>query len=154
VLIGLNIDMLRALQVRRFLLYDESYATFDYSEFWAGGIRLAVMLIAFALIVAFLLLIPRRKTWFTDFGAATMYIYLLHTFILYPLRESGLLDGPQPGWLLPGMIVLSVGIAVLLSLPVVRRLVRPLVEPRARWLFRPTAATPTGTIVLPQQDRK
>ncbi|MDJ0378905.1 acyltransferase family protein [Cryobacterium sp. PH31-L1] len=152
-LIALNIDTLRALQVRRFLLYDESYATFDYSSWWAGGIRLVVMVLAFALIMAFLMLIPRRTTWFTSLGSATMYIYLLHTFVLYPLRESGLLDGPQPGWVLPGMIVLSVAIGVVLSLPPVRRLFRPLVEPRARWLFRPREATPTGTIVLPQRDR-
>ena len=153
-LIGLNIDTLRTLQVRRFLLYNEAYATFEYSEFWAGGIRLAVMLLAFALIVAFLLLIPRRTTWFTAGGAATMYIYLLHTVVLYPLREMGVLDGPQPGWVLPGMIALSVAISIVLSMSVVRRLFRPLVEPRARWLFRSTAATPTGTIVLPQLDRK
>ncbi|WP_104082837.1 acyltransferase family protein [Cryobacterium sp. Y11] len=154
VVIAFTIDGLRALKVRRFLLYDESYGAFDYSLWWAGGIRLTVMVLAFALIVAFLMLIPRRSTWFTDFGAATMYIYLLHTFFLYPLRESGLLDGPQPGWVLPAMIVLSVAIAIVLSLPVARRVTRPLVEPRARWLFRPSAATPTGTIVLPYRDRK
>ena len=153
-LIALNIRALRELQVRRFLLYDEAYGVFDYSEFWAGGIRLAVMLLAFALIVAFLMLIPRRSTWFTDLGAATMYIYLLHTFVLYPLRETGVLDGPQPAWVLPGMIVLSVAISIGLSLTVVRRVFRPLVEPRARWLFRSAAATPTGTIVLPQRDRQ
>jgi fucose 4-O-acetylase-like acetyltransferase len=152
-LITLNIEALREVQVRRFLLYDESYATFDYSEFWAGGIRLAVMLLAFALIVAFLILIPRRTTWFTALGAATMYIYLLHTFLLYPLRETGVLDGPQPGWVLPAMVVLSVAISIVLSLPIVRRMTRPLVEPKARWLFRPSIATPTGTIVLPHRDR-
>jgi fucose 4-O-acetylase-like acetyltransferase len=153
-MIALNIDSLRELQIRRFLLYDESYATFDYSSWWAGGIRLAVMVLAFALIVAFLTLIPRRSTWFTELGAATMYIYLLHTFLLYPLRESGVLDGPQPGWVLPAMIVLSILISIVLSLPIVRRVTRSLVEPRARWLFRPNAATPTGTIVLPHRDRK
>ena len=152
-LIGLNIETLRTVQVRRFLLYDEAYAVFEYSEFWAGGIRLAVMLLAFALIVAFLMLIPRRKTWVTDLGTATMYIYLLHTFVLYPLRESGVLDGPQPAWVLPGMIVLSVATSIMLSQPIVRRLVRPLVEPKAQWLFRSTAATPTGTIVLPHRER-
>ncbi|SEN84324.1 fucose 4-O-acetylase [Cryobacterium sp. TMT1-3] len=152
-IIALNIQTLRDLQVRRFLLYDEAYGVFDYSEFWAGGIRLAVMLLAFTLIVAFLMLIPRRSTWFTHLGAATMYIYLLHTFVLYPLRESGVLDGPQPAWVLPGMIVLSVAISIVLSMPVVRRVFRPLVEPRARWLFRPDAATPTGTIVLPHENR-
>ncbi|TFD90502.1 fucose 4-O-acetylase [Cryobacterium serini] len=153
-LIALNIETLRTLQVRRFLLYDEAYTTFDYSAWWAGSLRLAVMLLAFALIVAFLMLIPRRTTWFTELGAATMYIYLLHTFVLYPLRETGVLDGPQPAWVLPGMIVLSVVTSIVLSLPVVRRLVQPLVQPKARWLFRATATTPTGTIVLPHRDRK
>ncbi|TFD63677.1 fucose 4-O-acetylase [Cryobacterium ruanii] len=153
-IIALNIETLRDLQVRRFLLYNEAYGVFDYSEFWAGGIRLAVMLLAFVLIVAFLMLVPRRTTWFTDLGAATMYIYLLHTFVLYPLRETGVLDGPQPGWVLPGMIVLSVAISIALSLPVVRRVFRPIVEPRARWLFRSTAATPTDTIVVPSRDNR
>ena len=153
-LFALNIESLRALKVRKFLLYDEGYSLFGYSEFWAGGIRLALMLLAFGLIVAFLLLMPRRATWFTPFGAATMYIYLLHSFVLFPLRETGVLDGAQPWWVLPGVIVLSVLISIVLSLPLIRRVFRPLVEPRARWLFRPAAATPTGTIVLPHSDRK
>ncbi|WP_051972998.1 acyltransferase family protein [Cryobacterium sp. MLB-32] len=153
-LISVNIELLRELKMRTFLLYDESYALFGYSQFWAGGVRLGLMVLAFALIIAFLMLIPRRATWFTPFGAATMYIYLLHSFVLFPMRETGILDGPQPAWVLPGVIVLSVVISVVLSLPFVRRVFRPFVEPRARWLFRPAAATPTGTIVLPHSDRK
>ncbi|TDW29247.1 acyltransferase family protein [Cryobacterium psychrophilum] len=153
-LISLNIGPLRTLKMRQFLLYDDSYSAFGYTQFWAGGVRLAFIFLAFALIVAFLLLMPRRATWFTPFGSATMYIYLLHSFVLFPLRETGVLDGPQPAWALPGMIALSVIISVVLSLTPVRNVVRPFVEPRARWLFRPTAATPTGTIVLPQRDRK
>lgn len=148
-LITVNIEALRTLQVRRFLVYSEAYAQFDYDQFWAGGVRLAVMVLAFALIVAFLMLIPRRTTWFSPLGSATMYIYLLHTFVLYPLREGGILDGPQPPWVLPAMIGLSVLTSVGLSSSVVRRVFRPLIEPRARWLFRPQSATATGTIVLP-----
>ena len=148
------IDGLRDLRVRSFLLYDEGYALFGYDQLWAGGIRLGLMLLAFALIVAFLMLIPRRTVWFTPLGAATMYIYVLHSFVLYPLRETGLLEGRQPSWALPALIVLSVLISLALSQSIVKRVFRPLVEPRARWLFRPTAATPTGTIVLPQRDRK
>lgn len=152
--IALNIEVLRELKVRRFLLYSESFATFGYEQFWAGGIRLALMLLAFALIVAFLLLVPRRLTWFTGFGAATMYIYLLHSFLLFPLRETGLLDGPKPGWVLPALVVFSVFVSVLLSMQPVRTVFRPLVEPRARWLFRQEPSTRTGTIVLPHRDRK
>jgi fucose 4-O-acetylase-like acetyltransferase len=149
VVIVANIGTLRTLQIRRFLLYDEPYAAIGYDQMWAGGIRLGLMLLAFALTVAFLVLMPRRQTWFSPLGAATLYIYLLHTFVLFPLRESGVLDGPQPAWVLPAMIVLSVAISVLLSQPVVKRITRPLVEPRARWLFRRETATRTGTIVLP-----
>ena len=147
-----NIDALREAQVRQFLLYNEAYPTFGYDEFWAGGIRLGLMLLAFALIVAFLLLMPRRRTRFTAYGAATMYIYLLHTFVLFPLRETGVLGGPQPGWVLPAMILFSVLISVVLSQRIVRKVFHPLIEPRARWLFRRKARTDTGTIVLPHLD--
>jgi fucose 4-O-acetylase-like acetyltransferase len=147
-----NIDALREAQVRQFLLYNEAYPAFGYDQLWAGGIRLGLMLLAFALVVAFLVLIPRRRTWFTSYGAATMYIYLLHSLVLFPLRESGVLGGPQPGWVLPAMIVLSVLISVALSQRILHTVFRPLIEPRARWLFRRKARTDTGTIVLPHLD--
>ncbi|HSP53186.1 MAG TPA: acyltransferase family protein [Cryobacterium sp.] len=147
-----NIEALREAQVRQFLLYNEAYPTFGYDQIWAGGIRLGLMLLAFALIVAFLVLMPRRRTWFTAYGAATMYIYLLHSFVLFPLRETGVLDGPQPGWVLPAMIVFSVLISVALSQRIVRTVFHPLIEPRARWVFRKEARTDTGTIVLPHLE--
>lgn len=153
VVLALNIAALRDIQIRRFLLYDAPYADFGYDQPWAGAIRLGVMLLAFTLTVCFLLLMPRRRTWFTPFGAATLYIYLLHAIVLYPLRESGALDGPKPWWVLPAMIIASVALSIVLSQPIVRRLARPLVEPRARWLFRKQPSTLTGTIVLPQEDR-
>jgi fucose 4-O-acetylase-like acetyltransferase len=144
---------LRELRVRSFLFYDDAYSLFGYPQIWAGGIRLGLMLLAFGLIVAFLILMPRRAVWFTPLGAATMYIYLLHSFVLFPLRETKLLEGPQPGWMLPALLVLSVLISLALSQAAVKRVFRPLVEPRARWLFRRAAATPTGTVVLPGPDR-
>ncbi|WP_241981151.1 acyltransferase family protein [Cryobacterium algoritolerans] len=150
--ITLNVDALRTLKIRQFLLYSEAYPTFGYDQLWAGGIRLGLMLLAFALIMAFLLLVPRSTTWFTALGSATMYIYLLHSFLLFPLRESGVLGGVQPAWVLPALLLLSVLISVLLSLPIVKRLFRPVIEPRVRWLFRRHESTHTGTIVLPPMD--
>ena len=147
-----NIGALREAQVRQFLLYNEAYPTVGDDQLWAGGIRLGLILLAFALIVAFLVLMPQRRTWFTAYGAATMYIYLLHSFILFPLRESGVLGGPQPGWVLPALIVFSVLISVALSQRIVRTVFHPLIEPRARWLFRKKARTDTGTIVLPHLE--
>ena len=152
--IAVNIVGVRDLRLRSFTLYDEAYWQFGYNEFWAGVIRLSLMMLSFALILAFLMLMPRRATWFTPLGAATMYIYLLHSFLLFPLRETGMLDGPQPPWVLPAVILLAILISVLLSLPVVRRVFRPLVEPRLRWLFRQEPSTHTGTIVLPHGPAK
>ena len=81
--------------------------------------------------------------------AGALGIYLLHTFILFPFRETPVLHGRQPFWVLPAMILFCIGISVVLSLRPVRRVFRPLVEPRARWLFRAEPATATGTLVLP-----
>ena len=83
------IETWRDLRLRRFMLYDESYQAIGYDEPWSGAIRLALLLFAMLLSVAFLVLMPRRTTWFTPFGTATMYIYLLHTFVLFPFRETG-----------------------------------------------------------------
>ena len=128
-------DFGRWLRLGHFMFVADPYAEFGRSEWWAGGARLAVLLLAIVFSSAFLLLMPRRHTFFSAWGAATLYIYLLHTFFLFPLREFGWLEGPQPWWLLWALIALAVGIAVLLSQPWVMRLFRPLVEPRANWLF-------------------
>jgi hypothetical protein len=65
-----------------------------------------------------------------------MYVYLLHSFVLYPFRESGALRDLDPTWLwLPIVVVASVVIALGLATKPVRRVFRPLVEPRPVWLF-------------------
>ena len=65
-----------------------------------------------------------------------MYVYLLHSFVLYPFRESGLLRDLEPTWLwLPIVVVASVLIALGLATKPVRRVFRPLIEPRPAWLF-------------------
>ena len=151
IVLPIAIETWREFRIRRFMLYDESYEAIGYDEPWSGAIRLALLLLAMVLAMAFLVLMPRGAHWFTSFGAATMYIYLLHTFVLFPFRETGVLAGYQPVWVLPAMIVFCVGISAVLSLKPVRRVFRPLVEPRARWLLRPEPTTATGTLVLPPE---
>ncbi len=67
---------------------------------------------ALVLSAALFALVPRRTNWWTHFGQYTMYIYLLHSFVLYPFRETGVLRHLDPTWLwLPIVIVGSVLIA-------------------------------------------
>ncbi|HZW41900.1 MAG TPA: acyltransferase family protein, partial [Agromyces sp.] len=150
-LMPVAIETWRDLRLRRFMLYDESYEAIGYDEPWSGAIRLALLVFAMVLVVAFLVLMPRGTHWFTPFGTATMYIYLLHTFVLFPFRQTGMLAGDQPFWVLPAMMLFCIGISIVLSLRPVRRVFRPLVQPRAGWLFRPEPSTATGTIVLPPE---
>jgi fucose 4-O-acetylase-like acetyltransferase len=133
--IALSVPFLREVQIRSFITYDAGYASFGYDQWWSGAIRLAVMIVAAGMITAFLILIPREQTWFTQFGQATMYVYLLHTFILYPLRENGVLHGERPFWYIMLAVVLSFGLTVVLSTKPVVRLFRPLVQPDIAWLY-------------------
>jgi fucose 4-O-acetylase-like acetyltransferase len=126
----------RHLLLRRFFLYDQSYSSIGYDQWWAGAIRVGCLGLGMLACFAFLTLMPRGQTWFSGMGTRTMYIYLLHSFILYPIRQSGLLTGDRPVWVLVAMVASSLAIACVLGLPVVQRVFRPLVEPSLGWLFR------------------
>lgn len=139
------VDFWRDVDLRAWLFYDESYADLG-GPWWSGALRLVLMAIALVLSVAFFALVPRGGYWWTHFGQYTMYVYLLHSFVLYPLRESGILRNAEPTWFwLPLVIVMSVAIALVLATKPVRRVFRPLVEPRPAWLFAdPTLASREG----------
>jgi len=149
-------ELWQDVNLRHWLFYDESYSDLVGHEWWAGAVRLAVMGIAVVLCAAFFALVPRGGHWWTHFGQYTMYVYMLHSFVLYPFRESGLLRDLEPTWIwLPIVIVASVLIAVGLSTKPVRRVFRPLVEPRPRWLFSdPSLAAREGRRSDPTGSRR
>lgn len=131
------VDTWRDVRLGTWFFFVDAYADLDAPQWWAGGVRLTIIALALILMAAFLLLVPRGETRWTHLGRSTMYVYLLHTFVLYPFRQSGVLRGLEPMWLwIPLVAVASVVIAVALSSRPVRRLARPLVEPRMPWLFR------------------
>lgn len=135
--VALNVAAFREFDLKHWFFYDDSYVDLGEPVWWAGQLRLGLIVLAAVLSAAFFVLIPRRETFFSAFGQATMYVYLLHSFVLYPLRESGVLrdDHASATWLLT-MVFASTAIAIVLASPWVRRAFRPLVEPKPRWLFR------------------
>ncbi|MFC1400459.1 MULTISPECIES: acyltransferase family protein [Streptacidiphilus] len=103
-----------------------------------------VFLLGLLLTAAFLALVPRRATWFSGLGAGTMYAFLLHPFLQRALLLKGwyrwsFLHHPG-GWLL--LTAGAVALALLLCTAPVRRLLRPLVEPRLGRLLRPEPEQP------------
>lgn len=130
------VDLWGSLDLNRWFFYVDSYSDLGSDEWWSGGIRLFLMALGLLLSAAFFVLIPRRAQWWTRFGQYTMYVYLLHSFVLYPFRESGILRNAEPTWIwLPMVTLLSVAVAVVLSTKPIRWVFRPLVEPRPHWLF-------------------
>ncbi|MCP2031903.1 fucose 4-O-acetylase-like acetyltransferase [Okibacterium sp. HSC-33S16] len=130
------IDLWRRIDLRYWFFYDDSYAGLGEDQWFAGGVRLALIVLAALMSAAFFVLLPRRETWMTQFGRYTMYVYLLHSFVLYPLRESGVLRHETlPDVWLVAMLVFAVVISVVLASSPVRRLFRPLIEPKPKWIF-------------------
>lgn len=102
------IDFWKSIDVH-WLFYDDSYDGLGQSDWWAGLVRLAFLLLAALLSAAFFVLVPRSETWITGFGQATMYVSLLHSFILYPLRETGIRkNDPAPDLLLVAVILAGI----------------------------------------------
>ncbi|WP_417556636.1 hypothetical protein [Microbacterium sp.] len=79
-----------AVDLRYWFFYDDSYAGLAADQWWAGGIRLGLIALALLLSASFLVLMPRGRTAGRRSGS-TMYVYLLHSFVLYPFRRSGVL---------------------------------------------------------------
>lgn len=126
----------RDVDLRFWFFYDDSYRGLGEDQWWAGLVRLGLIALAVVLSAAFFVLVPRSETWFTSMGQATMYIYLLHSFVLYPIRETGILRGEHSSatWLL-SMILACIGISIVLASPLVRRVFRPIIEPKPQWIF-------------------
>jgi fucose 4-O-acetylase-like acetyltransferase len=143
VVVVLGIRLWRAMDLRFWFFYDDSYRALGEGEWWSGLVRLALIGLAIVLTAAFFVLIPRGTIWITSFGGSTMYVYLLHSFILYPLRETGVLKDEHTSavWLV-SMVFACIAIAIALSAPAVHRIFRPLIEPKPRWLFAETTEGP------------
>lgn len=131
-------DLFRSLRTGRQLYYSYAYDELDQTFWWAGLIRLGIIGVGVALTVALLALVPRSAQPFTELGQHTLYVYLLHTFPLYVLRQTGVLGEGVPAevWFV-GLLIGSVLLTVLLASRPVRFLTRPIIEPRVDWLLAP-----------------
>jgi fucose 4-O-acetylase-like acetyltransferase len=113
------------------------------TEPWAWTARGAALLFGMVVALSVIRLIPRRRLpVITYLGAGGLYIYLLHPLVLrvwgHEVGFDWLGDGPEQFLLFAFAVALSAALAS----PPLRRLTRPLVQPRLPWLFRrpePTA---------------
>lgn len=106
-------------------------ASHSYAELGAGRVggllRLAVYITSAVMIASIFAWIPKRRFKMTTLGERTIYVYLLHGFIIQPIRQFDLLHVTNVFELI-GVAVLSVIIVYLLSSQLVITVFQPLIE--------------------------
>ncbi|MDS1272187.1 hypothetical protein RIF23_18010 [Lipingzhangella sp. LS1_29] len=98
--------------------------------------RTGFLVLAGVLTMAFLAVIPRAQTWFTQLGAYTMFVYLLHGLPIRIAEQLGWYEAVDGYAGLAANTVSAVVLSFVLCTPWVRRATGWLVEPHATWLHR------------------
>jgi fucose 4-O-acetylase-like acetyltransferase len=134
------------------LYYRSSYGQLDASLLGGMAQRLVLIVAAGALSLAFVALVPRRTTWFTRLGAASLVVYLCHGFLVKSVQYTAFpgwsQDHPTTSLVLATLV--AVPVAVLLALPPVATRLNLLVDPVGSWQRRQPArrlqtSVPPGT---------
>lgn len=112
-----------------------TYMQLGIHEWYAGIYRLALYGLQLAASLAFLGWVPYQLSRMTDWGARTLYVFLLHGFIVRFAAISGVYSTigstAEVVLLLSSCVILT----VLLAQPGVKRLLHPLVEPSVNWMI-------------------
>ncbi len=124
-----------------FFFGERSYAALGDPSPWAAWTRVALYAWAALLGLAFLAITPTRRSMVTVWGQRTMYVYLLHAFLVQWCESEHLERTlarllPSPTAQVVLVAVASLAVTVLLALRPTRWLTWPLVEPRPLWLRR------------------
>ena len=95
------------------------YQSLDYYPSIVDAlVRISHLLLASSLTFATCLLVPISKTWFSELGAQTLQVYILHAFIYYFLKGYDPCKeflASSPNWMIFLVIALSILTVVLLS---------------------------------------
>ncbi len=111
------------------LLASKSYSTLGM-ETYGSVARITVYTIAILMATSFLAWVPTRRFAFTKLGERTLYVYLLHGFIVQLFRHYEILEMNHFGhWL--GFMALSAIIVIVLSTNTVMTIWQPLIEGKA-----------------------
>jgi fucose 4-O-acetylase-like acetyltransferase len=113
------------------LLGDTSYAHMGVKEMTDGLIRASQYLITAMVIYGFLALVPASGFKLTVIGERTLYVYLLHGFIIKTIEtfvSDDILNSMSDHYVT--LVIFSLGVCVLLGSYFTKKYTRPLIELR------------------------
>ncbi|KWX85027.1 fucose 4-O-acetylase [Paenibacillus riograndensis] len=112
-----------------------TYMQCDASAWAAVVCRRGMYGLQLAASLAFRVWVPHRLSRMTEWGRRTLYVFLLHGFVVRLAAVSGIYAylGNAAGAAL--VLLCAVACTVLLAQPAVKRLLHPLVEPSVDWMI-------------------
>lgn len=73
--------------------FKSPYESIGLSDVEGVGARIILTIVAALWILAFINLMPKKKTWLVTVGQHTMSIYVLHIFVRYIIKGTGIFSG-------------------------------------------------------------
>ncbi|MCJ8006060.1 acyltransferase family protein [Lederbergia wuyishanensis] len=108
--------------------YLETFSTIGFIK------RIGIYTINFLMVASFFAFVPRRKFFFTKLGRNTLYVYLLHGFIVRAFRGSTIESYLYDSKTIIILLIVSLLLTFLLSSKIVTTATQPIIELKwSRW---------------------
>lgn len=112
----------------KWLFGSRPYDDFEATGLIGGAIRLGVYALTFLTTISFFAFVPRKHYFFTKWGTRSLYVYLLHGFIIKYFRNSELVSFFNEPWQLILLIAGSILIIAILSSNFITAIAQPFIE--------------------------
>lgn len=112
------------------LFGSKPYSHFGEPSMLSAVIRLGFYSLTLITSISFLSFIPKKHSFYTEWGTRTFYVYLLHGFIIQYMRNSEILDWMKDYQSLALIIILTILMTSTLSSKLVKAVTQPLIELR------------------------
>ncbi|WP_340007733.1 hypothetical protein MHH52_07810 [Paenibacillus sp. FSL K6-0276] len=112
-----------------------TYMQLGVQEWYAGIYRLAIYALQISAAIAFMGWVPYSFSRITDWGTRTLYVFLLHGFIVRFAAVSGLYSHINHSVGATLLVLSAILLTILLAQPSVKRLMHPIVEPSVGWMI-------------------
>lgn len=113
-----------------------TYTQLGFQEWYAGLIRLGIYGLQFASSLAFLALVPQQEGAITDWGKRTVYVFLLHGFVVRLTVASGIYASIDHAFEVAALLLAAVLCTIALAQPFVKQWTHALIEPETGWMLR------------------
>lgn len=110
-----------------------TYVQLEHHEWYAGLYRFALYLLQIVAGAAFLSFVPKGASLLTEYGRRTLYVFLLHGFIIRIAAVSPLYHYVNNEWTAVLVILGATSFVLLLSQTFIKKWTAPIIEPPIQW---------------------